>query len=287
MESRFPVSIKTLLWLIAGAIITILFFSTYFRVQEYERGVVTYFGKYSWTAEPGIGFKLPFAHSVTYYRTDIQKISPQKAVNTYTVDNQEVDIVFTVQYRIPPEKVFHVYQNAQDYWLRLFEIAEDRLKAEMGKINVQHVAENRGKIRDEIKVVLAKAVEPLGLVVTDFQLNNLEYDKAFRAAVSAAAVSRAGVEQREYDRQQAEKVAQTKIIAAKGIGDAAREQAKGEADGIKLRGEATASAIRDRAKALEANVKLVELTKAERWDGKLPVQMLSGVVPFMNYDAAK
>jgi hypothetical protein len=29
---------------------------------------------------------------------------------------------------------------------------------------------------------------------------------------------------------------------------------------------------------------LVELRKAERWDGKLPTNMLSNVMPFMNVD---
>ena len=36
---------------------------------------------------------------------------------------------------------------------------------------------------------------------------------------------------------------------------------------------------------MQQNAKLVELRKAEKWDGALPVQMLSNVVPFMSFDA--
>lgn len=272
---------------VLGVVGLIFFLSTYFTVDQNELAVVTRFGKIAEVAEPGLHFRIPLVNRVHFYRTDLLSLRPDKAVNTYTVDNQEVDVIFTVQYRIKPDKVAFIYENVRDYKQRLFDIAVDRLKAEMGQINVQHVAERRGKIRDEIKDVLAKATANLGVVIADFQLTDLEYSKGFRQAVEAAAAAKATVETREQERLQAVKTAEAVVVRAKGVGDAAREQAKGEADGIKLRGDATASAIRARAQALSENAKLVELTKAERWDGKLPVQMLSGVVPFMNYEAAK
>ena len=290
MTERFVESFNPIKLIVGGilSVCAIIFFlSTYFTVDQNERAVVTRFGKVVEVAEPGLHFRTPFVNSVHIYRTDLLSLRPEKAVNTYTVDNQEVDVIFTVQYRIQPDKVAFIYENVQDYKQRLFDIAVDRLKAEMGQVNVQHVAERRGKIRDEIKVVLAQATSALGIIIVDFQLTDLEYSKSFRSAVEAAAAAKATVETREQERLQAVKVAEAAVVRAKGVGDAAREQARGEADGIKLRGDATASAIRARADALSANAKLVELTKAERWDGKLPVQMLSGVVPFMNYEAAK
>ena len=42
---------------------------------------------------------------------------------------------------------------------------------------------------------------------------------------------------------------------------------------IQLQGEAQAAAIRAQADALKANSNLVELRRAERWDGKLPVNV--------------
>lgn len=276
-----------------AAFLVVLILSSIFVVREYERTVVTTMGKFSHVANPGINFKLPFVQGKTEYRIDRQSLSPDTKANkgfgvsTYTVDNQEVHVIFTIQYRILPEKIQFIFANLQDLEVRLYQICEDRLKAEMGKVNTSHVAERRGDIRNGIKEVLTIATTSFGIEILDFQLNNIEFDETFKKEVQKAAAARAGVEREENLRQQAEKIAAQKVIAAKGLGDAAREQAKGEADGIKLRGDATASAIRARAEALAANAKLVELTKAEKWDGKLPVQMLSGVVPFMNYEAAK
>lgn len=287
--------------LIGGAIVGILgiviFMMTFFKVEQYERGVLTWFGAVSRVAEPGLNFKIPFAHSVHKIRTDVQTVSPQQAANTYTIDNQEVDIIFTVFYRVPADKVAFVYENVPDFRDRLFSMALDRLKSEMGKVNATHVAEQRGKIREAINKVLSEdAARELGVQVTDFQLTNIDYTKSFRAAVEAAAAAKANVETREQERIQAEKVAQKMKVAAIGEADAQREKAKGNADAIllnataqakaiQLKGEAEAKAIQAQAQALQQNQKLVELRKAEKWDGKLPVQFLSNVLPMMQFKA--
>ena len=304
METRdsFAVPMRLIVGAILAVCLIILFFSTYYTVGQYERGVLTRFGKVVSVSEPGLHFKIPFVHSVHFYRTDILSLTTPKALNegmgvsTYTIDNQEVHIVFTVQYRMNPDKVAFIYENVQDLEARLFQIAEDRLKAEMGKVNTSHVAEQRGQIRDGIKRVMQQATVSLGIEIVDFQLPNIEYDTTFKTAVKQAAAARATVETREQERQQSVKVAEKVKIAAEGEANAARETAKGKADAIvavataeakaiQMRGEAEAKAIRAQAEALQQNQKLVELRKAEKWDGKLPVQVLSSVLPMMQFKA--
>lgn len=296
MESNTP--LKLIVAGIVGVCAIVLFFSTYYTVGQFERGVLTRFGKVVEVSEPGLHFKAPFVNSVTMYRTDILSLTTPAAlkqgVSCYTVDNQEVHVIFTVQYRIRPDKVAFIYENVQDLEARLFQIAEDRLKAEMGKINTSHVAEQRGQVRDGIKKVLQQATTTLGVEIADFQLNNIEYDPTFQVAVKGAAAARATVETREQERQQAIKVAEKDKIVAEGQANAARETAKGkgdaivsvataEAKAIQMRGEAEAKAIRAQAEALQQNQKLVELRKAEKWDGKLPTQFLSNVLPMMQF----
>ena len=262
----------------------ILFLSTYYTVEEYEQAVVTRFGSIVAVEGKGLHFKTPFVNSVTFMRTDIQNISPKEAANTYTIDNQEVDVNFNLFYRVTPEKIEYIYRNVQDYKARLQAMAVDRLKAEMGKINVAHVAEKRGELRDRIKTIIARDAEVLGVTVTDFQLTNLEYTKSFKAAVESAAAAKANVETREQELQQAIKTADRVRTEARGKADAFLYEQEALAKSIKLKGEAEAAAIEAQAKALAANTGLTELRKAERWDGKLPQQMLSNVVPFMGID---
>jgi regulator of protease activity HflC (stomatin/prohibitin superfamily) len=282
------------------ALIVVL--STIFTVPEYERTVVTRFGKFSYVADPGLHFRVPFVHNTQEFRVNIDSMiiaggkddkGTLHGVNTYTVDNQEVDVIATVQYRIAPEKVQFIFENVQDYRTRLFDMVVDRLKSEMGKINATHVAEKRGEIKKVVQEVLQRDAKLLGISVTDFQLTNVEYQPGFRQAVAAASNAKAGIDTRENERQQAEKVALTKRISAEGDANAAREKAKGEADAIdftakaearaiQLKGEAQAAAMRAQANALAANTVLVEMKKAERWNGALPTAIYAGApIPFM------
>jgi regulator of protease activity HflC (stomatin/prohibitin superfamily) len=288
--------IGNILRLAGGALIVVALMGSWYTVESNKTVVVTRFGQFSHTADPGFNFKIPFVDAVQEYRTDIQELRPAQAVNTYTVDNQEVDIVYTVFYRVPADKVQYINANNRDYKARLDSMVVDRLKTTMGSVNVQSVAEKRGQLRDAIKETIVASAAPLGIEVTDFQLTDLEYTKAFREAVNNAAVQKANVESFEYQRQQAQKSAETAAINAEGTANAVRAKAKGDADArtyqaaaeakaIELQGNAEASAIQAQASALKANPELVNLRKAERWDGKLPTAVYAGApIPFLPAD---
>ena len=280
---------------VAGVVLLLLIFlATYFTVEPNEVAVVTHFGKIAYVADPGLHFKMPLTTSYRTFRTDILEVGPDRGVNTYTIDNQEVDVTFNVFYRIPPAQVAFVYANVPDYRTRLFTMAIDRLKAQMGKVNVSSVAERRGELRDAIKAILQNDAKMLGVDVTDFQLTDMQYTDSYRQAIGQAAAAKAGVEAKLYQQQQAQKDAETAAIQAEGQANAARAKAKGEADAtlyqaeaeakaIELKGQATAQAIEAQAVALSKNPNVVDLHKADRWDGKLPAAMYSNApLPFFN-----
>jgi regulator of protease activity HflC (stomatin/prohibitin superfamily) len=263
-----------------------------FTVGQNELTVVIRLGEFRYVAGPGLHFKVPLIDGTQAYRTDIRAVSPEKGVNTYTIDNQEVDVVYTVFYRVPADHV----TNDRDYESRLAAVTVDRLKAAMGQVNVQSVAEKRGELRNAIKATLDHDVKVLGVEITDFQVTDMQYTDAFRQAVNNAAVQKANIESVEYQRQQAQKQAETARINAEGDANAVREQAKGAADArllqaqaeakaIALQGEAQAAAIHAQADALKSNPTLIDLRKAERWDGKLPTAIYAGApIPFMPVD---
>jgi regulator of protease activity HflC (stomatin/prohibitin superfamily) len=281
---------------LAGVLVLFLLVSgSYYRVQEYERAVLTTWGKFVAVKGPGLNFKLPFVQSVRFYNIGMQSFDLSH-VNTYTIDNQELNALFTVVYRIPEEAVERIYKTVPDFDARLQTLAVDRFKSEMGKVNITQVAQRRGEVREAIFTVLRDdAARLIGLQVVDFQINSIDYTDSFRAAVDLAAAAKALVEKAEQEKRQAQIEAERVRIAAEGQANAQIEAARGEAesrlliaraeaDAIRLRGEAEAAAIRAQAEALAANPRLVELRKAERWNGELPRSMLSNVVPFMSVD---
>ena len=77
----------------AALLVAILVFSSFFTVGQNELTVVSRFGEFSYVAEPGLHLRVPLIDGTQAYRTDIRAMSPEKGVNTYTIDNQEVDVV--------------------------------------------------------------------------------------------------------------------------------------------------------------------------------------------------
>jgi len=233
---------------------------------------------------------------VTFFPVNIQELSVEH-VNTYTIDNQELDAKMTVFYRLPVESIESIYRNVPDFRERVIALSIDRFKSEMGKINVTQVAQRRGEVRDRIKVVLAADVRnTLGIDIVDFQVPSIDYTSSFRAAVDAGAVAKTLVEKAEQEKRQAEVVADQRRIAAAGEAAAARERAAGEADAklliaraeaesIRLKGEAEATVLAAQSRALGDNSRLVELRKVERWDGSVPQWNGTGPLPLLQLSA--
>jgi regulator of protease activity HflC (stomatin/prohibitin superfamily) len=282
--------------LAVAAILAILLYiiSPFYTVGEYERTVVTRFGQFDSLAGPGLHFRIPFVNGLETFPIGIQRMQKDH-LNTYTVDNQELDALVTLNYRIPENEVRRVFTTNSDYRANLESFVIDRFKREMGKINITQVAAHRGDVALAVQKSLeAEALALFGVSIVDFQINDIRYTEQYRRAVDAAAIAKAKVEQSEQERRQAEVVAQRQKIQAEGEANAVREQARGKADGElllstaqakgkELVGLAEAKALEAQGQALRSNASLIQLEVAKRWSGNLPVNMYgSAPLPMLN-----
>lgn len=90
------------------------------------------------------------------------------------------------------------------------------------------------------------------------------------------------VQKREQELAQQKIQAQITVTQAQAQADAQIAAAKASAQATQLAGEAEAAAIKAKGDALRDNPSLIELTKAEKWDGKLPASMIPGTaMPFL------
>jgi regulator of protease activity HflC (stomatin/prohibitin superfamily) len=77
--------------------------------------------------------------------------------------------------------------------------------------------------------------------------------------------------------------AEITVTQAKAQAESVKAQAAAQADATRMKGEAEAAAIKAKGDALRQNPSLVELIKAERWNGALPQTMLpNSAVPFID-----
>jgi regulator of protease activity HflC (stomatin/prohibitin superfamily) len=280
-----------------GALFLLYLVSPFFTVGEYERTVVTRFGQFSSVAGPGLHFRIPSINGLETYPIGIQRLQKDH-LNTCTVDNQELDALVTLNFRINENEVRRVFTNNRDYRANLESFMIDRFKREMGKINITQVAAHRGDVAVAgQKALTTDAMDLFGITIVDFQINDIRYTEQYRRAVDAAAIAKAKVEQAEHERRQAEVVAQRQKIQAEGEANAVREQARGKPDGElllataqakgkELVGLAEAKALEAQGQVLRSNASLIQLEVAKRWSGNLPVNMYgSAPLPFLNLPA--
>jgi regulator of protease activity HflC (stomatin/prohibitin superfamily) len=229
---RYRFTSNSVLALTGGVIVIGAGLASFFTVTQYERGVVTRAGRLLYIAEPGLHFKVPFLDAVRIYRVDIQQFTTPK-LNTYTVDNQEVEATLTVQWQLPVEQVAFIFTNTPAPDQQLQSMVIDRFKVEAGKINVTEFANNRGALVRKVYTIVGDEAERLYHIrVTDVQLPNLDYQQSFRDAQAQAAVVKTQIEQAQGLKLKADIDATTVKTKAAGEADAAIEAARGRAQSM-------------------------------------------------------
>jgi regulator of protease activity HflC (stomatin/prohibitin superfamily) len=117
--------------------------------------------------------------------------------------------------------------------------------------------------------------------ITSVQVENIDFSNAYEKSVEDRMRAEVEVQTQKQNLEKERVSAQIAVTKAQAEADSQLARAKAEAEAIRIKGEAEASAIKSRADALAKNKDLIELTKAEKWDGKLPSTMLpNSTLPF-------
>lgn len=270
-----------------GLFVLSLFGGSFYTVDEGERAVVVSQGKISSISGPGFHWKMPFiddAHSISVRTQAIE--FPDEPV--YTADRQTANVSFSVNYAaVPADKevttIYREFQTLEGLESRILKRQiREQIKNVFGTFTADTAIRERGRLNNEV----IKAIANLGDGLVKIEGVNIEGIN-FSDAVEAAAEQRAQAEmsvQTEKQKNEREKVlAETQVIQAKAQADSQLALAKAKAEGVRLQGEAEAAAIKAKSDALAQSPNLVELTKAEKWDGALPQQFVPGsTVPFLN-----
>lgn len=260
-------------------------FGSWYTIDQGERGVILRNGAITSTAEPGLGFKMPWIDSVV--KISVQsKARLYEGVPTYSKDQQSAIVAVSVSYRIPSDQVTDVYASygGEDGLItRLVDrrVYED-LKTVFGRFNAVTAIQERARLNQEVAEAIQKSVR--GPVIIDsVQIENIDFSDAYEASIEQRMLAEVEVQKLRQNAEREKVQAEIVVTQAKAQADAVRAGAEAEAEAIKLRGAAEAEAIKSRGDALRANPELVALIQAERWDGKLPQTMLpGGSVPMLS-----
>lgn len=259
---------------------------SFYTVDEGERGVVVSQGQVTGVSQPGFHWKAPFITDVHKISTRTQAVEfPDEPV--YTADRQTANVSFSVNYApIPTEaeivSIYREFQTLEGLESRIIKRqVREQIKNVFGRFTADSAIRERGRLNTEVSTAILNIGDRL-IKVEGVNIENID----FSDAVEAAAEDRAKAEmlvQTEKQKLEREKVlAQIAVTQAQAKADSQLATAKANAEAVRLNGQAEADAIKAKSDALASSPNLVELTKAERWNGAFPTTMVpDSTLPFM------
>lgn len=247
MNQPFPVR-----WLGLGLLIAVVVVaasaSTYV-VQPGFRGIKVTLGK----PEPGFlsegfGLKAPFISSIV--NVNVRQQTQGVNAACFSSDLQQVVIDLRVLYRVPEKTVVEIYQQfAGDPFDSLI---APRVQEALKEVTAMMTAEQIVKSREDVKQkALVAARHKIGhiLKVEDIVLRDIHLSTELERAIEAKMVAEQQAAQARFTQVQTQVEAETAVISA-----------RGQADAIKVRGE-----------ALRLSPVFLRLKLVERWNGRSPL----------------
>jgi regulator of protease activity HflC (stomatin/prohibitin superfamily) len=268
---------------VAVIVLLLIVYSTYFTIDQGERGVILHNGAIAGEAEPGLHFKLPIITTIAKISVQIQKEAFEKTaegdtrMQAYSRDQQPATIAMSVNYHVTDASaVYAQYGSLESMASRIISPKTyEQLKNVFGQFDAADAIQKRASLNAEVYAAIRGAVRG-PIVIDSVQIEDITFSTQYEGAVEARM-------QAIVKQQQAEADKQKRIIDADASAYEVKAAADAKAHQIEVQGNAEAGAIKARGDALRANPGLPTLVAAEKWNGILPTTMVPGnALPFLN-----
>jgi prohibitin 2 len=223
-------------------------------VHPGHRGVEVTMGRVSPAFKPeGFGLKTPFVTLI--YPVSIRQQTAEDKAECYSSDLQQVHVELRVLFRIPEASVVKLFQeySGQPFESLVAPRVHEALKEVTALQSAEQIVKNREQIKTGALQIARKKVGPL-LVIEDIVIQDIALSKELGHAIEAKMVQEQEASKSKYFQQRAQIEADTAVI-----------QAKGEAESIRIRGQ-----------ALKDNPAFVDLKIVDKWDGLTPLVIGGG-----------
>jgi regulator of protease activity HflC (stomatin/prohibitin superfamily) len=222
---------------LGGIIGLIVLLGTFFTVEQQTAAIVARFGKFVRIAEAGLNFKVPLIEGVV--KTVSYKVHQLDVkVETKTADNVFVHCMVSVQYNIIPEKTYDAVYKLRDPDSQITSYVFDTVRAQVPKITLDQVFENKDEIAKAVKSELTEVMDDFGYNIVKALITDIDPDTKVKESmneINAAQRMRAAAAEKAEAQyvmkvKEAEAEAKAKELQGKGIAN----QRKAIVEGLKM-----------------------------------------------------
>ena len=249
---------------ICMAIFAFLILNPLVIVRAGYRGVVLKWGAVEdIILDEGIHWVTPIQKSVE--KMDVTILIEEKAGTAASRDLQIVTTKVAVNYHHDPLHVNWIYQNLKHEASRrvVAPSIEESIKKTTAKYTAEELVTHREAVKTDLRNTISELLSEKFIIVDDVFMTDFDFSDEFNRSIEAKVTA-------EQDALKEKNVLEKK---------------KYQAQQTVVEAEAIAKKITIQAKAImnQGGKDYVQLKAIEKWDGKLPIQMIPGSsVPFIN-----
>jgi len=229
-------------------VLVILFFSSFFTINQGYIGIITMFGKYQRIVLPGLRMKLPLLESV-YKKISYQNRSVELEFQAITGDQANVYFKSMLLYSVQNQdeetlkKVAFKFVSDKDMMQALVRTIEGSIRTYVASKKQAEVLGLRKEIVEYVKEQVDHTLENL----IDLQINDITFDKVILDSMSKVVASN-NLKAAAENEGQALLITKTK--GAEAEGNAIKISAEAEKEAARLRGQGVALFRQEVAKGM-------------------------------------
>jgi len=180
-------------------ILVVVLISSIKVLNEYERGVMLTFGRFTGVKGPGIIIVIPMIQEIFRISTRVVvlDVPPQDVI---TRDNISVKVNAVVYFRVinPQSAVL----NVENFMYATSQLSQTTLRSVLGQQELDDLLANRDKINQNLQQILDQHTEPWGIKISSVEVKNVDLPQEMQRAIARQA--------------EAERERRAKIIHAEG-----------------------------------------------------------------------
>ena len=258
--------------------------SSVFITPEGHVDVVKKFSKAEYVAEPGLNFKIPIISTIDTIeiRTRNLRIAQLAAA---TKEQMPVTAIVSMNWLVKKESVLHLYKDygsLEQFESRVIIPRFTALaKESISKYTAEEAINKRDLVSATLKTSLIDAMKDLPIDISIVNIEDIALPEVYKKSIETKQTEKNLADAEVFKLQRQNLEAQKLVNTANAEADSIRAKAQAEAESISLKGRAEAEAIQAKARALNDSPLIVELTKAQNWNGALPTTVLGSNIPML------
>lgn len=182
------------------------------QINQYEKGLLFTFGKFSGTLSPGWRIVLPIVQG--YQKVDMRvkavDVPDQEAI---TKDNISVRVNAVIYYKV--KNAAQAIIEVEDFFFAVSQLAQTTMRNVTGEVNLDGLLSKRDEIAEKIRVSVDKATDAWGIDVQSVELKDVTLPEEMKRVIG---------KQAEAEREKRSVIikAEGEVIASENLAKAAR-----------------------------------------------------------------